>query len=77
MEHQTETERPVNLVEGLTNEILRVTEISRIYKEVPGGAGNLAAYFMDEAIKTAKAAQGSGDVLEMIPAYNALKEFEL
>lgn len=67
----------MNLVEGLTTEILRVTEIKRIYDELPGGAGKLAAHFMEKAIESARAVQATGDIEEMIKALNALKEFEL
>lgn len=66
-----------NLVEALTNEILRVTEISREYKSVPGGAGTLAAYVMDMQIEKARKAQASGDILQMIPALQDLQGFEL
>lgn len=68
---------PKNIIEGLTDEILRVTEISREYKSIPKGAGMLAAAMMDAAIGRARKAQASGDILEMIPALKELKEFEL
>lgn len=72
----SETEsNPVNLVEGLTNEILRVTEIQKIYLETPGG--QFAAVFMLADIQEARKAQASGDVLKMVQAYKALKEYEL
>ena len=35
-----------NLVEGLTDEILRVTEIKNEYISIPSGAGKLAVAFM-------------------------------
>jgi len=66
-----------NLVEGLMDEILRVTEIKREYDSLPNGAGKFAAYFMQQALDTARRAQASGDILQMIPALQALKEFEL
>jgi len=66
-----------NLVEGLTDEILRVTEIKREYDAIPGGAGRIAAHTMHVAIERARKAQASGDILEMIPALKALQEFEL
>jgi len=66
-----------NLVEGLTDEILRVTEIKNEYLAIPGGAGRFAAILMDQAIDRARKAQASGDILEMIPALKALQEFEL
>ena len=71
-----EKEQP-NLVEALTNEILRVTEISREYKSVPGGAGKLAAYVMDLQIEQARKAQASGDILQIISAIQDLQGFGL
>lgn len=64
-----------NLVEGLTDEILRVTEIKREYDAIPAGA--IAAAMMAAAIEKARNAQASGDILQMIPALQELKEFEL
>lgn len=66
-----------NIVQGLTDEILRVAEISKEYKSLPGGSGMLAAAMMDAAIEKAKKAQASGDILKMIPALKELQEFEL
>ena len=66
-----------NLVEGLTDEILRVTEIKNEYISIPSGAGKLAAAFMQQAIDEARKAQASGDILQMIPALQKLQEFEL
>ena len=66
-----------NLVEALTDEILRVTEIKKVYDELPGGVGRLAAMLMDDAIQNARKAQASGDILTMIPALQSLREFEL
>ena len=68
-----------NLVEGLTDEILRVTEIMKEYLSIPNGAGRLAAAMMEVAIAIDKArkAQASGDILQMIPALQELREFEL
>ena len=70
-------EESKNLVEGLTDEILRVTEIRRIYVEETNGAGALAAALMAIALDEARAAQASGDILRMIPALKALQEYEL
>lgn len=66
-----------NLVEALTDEILRVTEIRNVYVCLPGNAGVFASYLMHEAIKKARKAQASGDILQMIPALKELEEFEL
>lgn len=64
-----------NLVEALTDEILRVTEIKREYDAIPAGA--LAAALMGQALDKARKAQASGDILQMIPALEELREFEL
>lgn len=66
-----------NLVEGITDEILRVTEIKTQYLQIPNGAGIFAAMMMEQAINNARKAQASGDILLMIPALKALQEFEL
>jgi len=65
-----------NLVEGLTDEILRVTAIKTEYLQLPKNAGLFAAMMMEQAIGAARKAQASGDILEMIPALKALQEFE-
>jgi len=64
-----------NLIEALTDEILRVTEIKKVYDEIPAGA--LAAAMMGASIEKARKAQSSGDILQMIPALQELREFEL
>lgn len=76
MSNETTTQ-PKNLVEGLTDEILRVTEIRNEYLAIEGGAGRLAAAMMDVALQNARKAQASGDVVQMLLAHSALKEFEL
>ena len=67
----------MNLVEGLTSEIVRVTEILRVYKELPGIAGFLAAMLMEKSLEKARKAQAYGDVVEMLASYAELKEYEL
>jgi len=66
----------MNLVEGLTSEILRVTEVLRIYNELPGNAGAFAATLMKISIDKAVQAQAYGDIVEMIASFNELKEYE-
>jgi len=66
----------MNLVEGLTTEIVRVTEILRIYNELPGNAGTFAATLMKISIDKAVQAQAYGDIVEMIASFNELKEYE-
>ena len=65
-----------NLVEGLTYEILRVTEIKKEYEELPTKAGLFAAIMMSQSIDTARKAQASGDIMQMIHALKDLKGFE-
>jgi len=67
----------MNLVEGLTEEILRVTEIVREYKQLPNGSGIFAAILMEESLRIAKEAQASGDIVAMMAALMDLKEFEM
>jgi len=67
----------MNLVEGLTTEILRVTEILRIYKELPGNAGAFAAMFMEKSLEKAREAQAHGDVIQMIASFKELQTYEL
>ena len=69
--------KPTNIIEGITNEIIRVMAIKTECLAIPGGAGTFAALMMQAAIDNARAAQASGDIMLMIPAYKALKEFEL
>jgi hypothetical protein len=66
-----------NLVEGITDEIIRVLEIKKEYESIPSGAGMFAAALMQQAVDVARKAQASGDILQMIPALRALQEFEL
>lgn len=66
-----------NLVQGITDEILRVVAIKDEYLSLPNGAGRLAAMRMEQAIENARKAQASGDIMQMIPALKALQEFEL
>lgn len=65
----------MNLVEGLMNEIVRVTEIRNVYLEFQGG--QLAAMVMKTELDKAKEAMASGDILQMMPALQRLKEIEL
>lgn len=67
----------MNLVEGLTEEILRVTEIVRQYKELPNDAGIFAAILMEELLRIAKEAQASGDIVAMKAVLMDLKELEM
>lgn len=66
-----------NLMEGLLNEITRVTEIIVEYRSLPKGAGYLAAFMMDKDIETAKKAINEGNTILMLQIYNSLQSYEL
>lgn len=66
-----------NLIQGITDEILRVLEIKKEYDALPNNAGAFASAMMSQAIENARRAQASGDILAIIPALKALREFEL
>ena len=72
-----------NLVEGLTNEILRVTEIYNQYLECAGGESGiqklailLPAQMIKVSIDKARQIQGRGSLAEMISALKELQEIE-
>lgn len=66
-----------NLVQGLTEQISRVTEIRTVYLRLPNDSGKIAAELMKQVIDTATDAQARGDVVMMIASFNELKEFQL
>lgn len=63
-----------NLISGLTDEILRVTEIIKEYESLEGGAGMFAAAIMKREVEMAKKIQASGDVIEMIAILKTLQQ---
>jgi hypothetical protein len=66
-----------NLVECLTDEIVRVEKLKDIYASLPNNAGALAlALNINPALERAKKAQGNGDVIEMLLCRKELKEIE-
>lgn len=62
-----------NLMEGLINELNRVRELLKDYEEI-GPAGIFGATMLKQDIKKAEKAISSGDVIQMLLAYNSLKE---
>jgi hypothetical protein len=64
-----------SLGEALPQEIERVQDIIREYENTPNG--HFAAAFMRQDIKKAHEAMISGDIVGMLAAYQALKEYEL
>ncbi|MBN3811658.1 hypothetical protein [Paraburkholderia sp. Ac-20347] len=64
----------MNLAEGLSAEIQRVTTILGHYVEI-GPAGAFGAMFIRASLKRATDALASGDVVAMIGAIEDLKEY--
>lgn len=64
----------MNLAEGLSAEIQRVTTILGHYVEI-GPAGAFGAMFIRASLKRATDAFASGDVVAMIGAIEDLKEY--
>lgn len=63
-----------NLMEGLIEETNRCRELVRVYEELPNGVGRIGATLIKQDIAAAEAAMGSGDVVGMVKAYQALKD---
>ena len=67
----------MNLIEGIQQQIKRVTEIKKEYDEVPNGAGRFASLMMSRSIERAEASIAFGDVVEMLAAHQELAGYEL
>lgn len=63
------------LAESLPKEIERVQEIIKEYEQVP--MGHIAAALMKYDIKKANEAMISGDLVGMIQAHQALKDYSM
>lgn len=64
----------MNLVEGLLEETLRVTEIKGYYDAEPNGVFGSA--MIQQSIDKAKEAMATGDVVTMLASCKELKEIE-
>jgi len=64
----------MNIAEALAKEIQRNRELLELYKAIP--AGVFGATMIDLDIKNAIDALASGDVIEMLEAYEAMKDNE-
>lgn len=62
-----------SLGEALPREISRNVELLAVYKEI-GPAGAFGALMIKSDIDRATEALASGDVVEMLAAYNAMKD---
>lgn len=64
----------MNLAQGIVEELKRNRELLEQYKAIPAGA--FGARLIQERIDNAEKAQGTGDVIEMLTAYEELKSTE-
>jgi len=69
----TETQ-PKNLVQGLIEEMNRCRELLKLYEDIP--TGGFGAAMLRRRISGGEEAMISGDVIEMLKAYQALTECE-
>ena len=60
-----------NLAQGLVRELNRYRELLAVYKEIPNGM--FGAHMIEKDIKAGEAAQGNGDVVTMLRAFETLK----
>lgn len=69
----------MNLVEGLSREIARVTELKSQYEDLrklPRVIVEPQIRMMNSAIELGQLAMGSGDIVKMMAALQTLKEWE-
>jgi hypothetical protein len=67
----------MNLIEGIQSECNRVREIITEYESLPNNAGAFASMMMKGDIKRAENIIATGDVIQMLQIYKALKSYEL
>lgn len=72
--YMNKEEKPETLGDALPNEISRVNDLIVEYKSV-GPPGYFAASMMKASVDNAVRALASGDVIEMIRAYEDLKSY--
>lgn len=65
----------MNLSQGLAEQIIRNQELLEQYKKI-GVAGNFGYVMIKQSLDYAIRTQASGDILEMLRAYDVLKENE-
>jgi len=64
----------MNLIDGLHEQMDRARELRKAYENIP--AGLFGTVIIDLTIKQAERSIASGDVAEMMTAYDALKALE-
>jgi hypothetical protein len=65
-----------NLMDGLIEQCNRCRELVAEYQGLPNGVGTIGAMLIEHDIKVAERAMGSGDVVQMLAAYETLKGCE-
>jgi hypothetical protein len=65
-----------NLLDELFNEMNRVRELIKEYRDLPGGVGNIGAALMQININNAEKAIREGDIIKELEAYGELKNCE-
>lgn len=68
------SDEPANLAEALDYEINRNRELLDDYRKIP--TGGFGATMIDRDIRNAVTALASGDVIQMLQAYSAMKNNE-
>lgn len=63
-----------NLLEGLHKQMARARELQKLYAEIPGGV--FGGCVVTSTIQRAERSIESGDVVDMVQAYNALEALE-
>lgn len=61
---------------ALAREQRRVRELRDVYLQLPDGVGVFGAQVLAEALTAAEQAMASGDVLEILRAYERLRDCE-
>ncbi len=62
-----------NLMEGLLKELERCKSLKKLYDGLPDKAGVFGSMMIQEAIDMGEVAIKSGDVVQMVKAYESLK----
>jgi hypothetical protein len=76
MKEGTKMSEKQSFPEALAKEIERNRELLETYKELPGNVGIFGAIWINRDINHAIEALASGDVVEMIKAYESMKDNE-
>lgn len=70
------TTKSQNLMDGLFEEMNRVRDIIKEYDSLPNGAGFIGSSLMKIDIQNAERAISNNDVIQMLKAYESLKDIE-